>query len=333
MKYLLLSLTIVFCAFSARSQSRNNYWTLGVQLNVMNYFGDLNPTSNFLSTEWALTSPSFGIDVTYKFKPNFRVRTSLIAGRIQGDDFEAANPSDPNALPRYVRNLHFRSDILELSTVAIFDFLGTPWRFYERRVFTPYIFVGIAGFYHNPKAKIPQGYSGTEGSAGEWVALQKLHTEAQGKPGYNKPYSLFQVAVPVGIGMKFRLSPLIDLSIESGLRWTFTDYLDDAGGLYPALDDLDSDLARTLSDRSGEQFAAAKNKDRTTTLTTVVNADPRFASGVVNEVTPNGFPHNHYVGYGTKGEVRGNPNNVDYYLVTGFHLSYIITVKRYRPRR
>ena len=119
----------------------------------------------------------------------------------------------------------------------------------------PYIFLGVAAFHHNPQAKAPEfDLSCTPlPEAGKWVNLQPLGTEGQYVAGGN-PYSLIQLAIPLGLGVKVRLPDNLDFNFEIGFRQLFTDYIDDVGGPYPNLAELDSELSRALSEKSGERL-------------------------------------------------------------------------------
>ena len=62
----------------------------------------------------------------------------------------------------------------------------------------------------------------------EEINLQPLGTEGQGTSLSNKKnYSLIQLCIPIGAGIKMTLGKRSSLSLEFGLRKTFTDYLDD----------------------------------------------------------------------------------------------------------
>lgn len=63
----------------------------------------------------------------------------------------------------------------------------------------PYIFGGVALFAHNPQAKTPVDFGN------EWVDL-KASSYRRTRATYAKPYSLVNLAVPVGIGVRYRLS-------------------------------------------------------------------------------------------------------------------------------
>jgi len=110
---------------------------------------------------------------------------------------------------------------------------------------TPYGFIGVAGFLNNPEAQAPatdlQGNSLPE--AGKWVKLRPLGTEGQYSTldptdaNYGiKPYKVAQIAIPFGIGIRLKLNQVMDFSAEWGFRYTFTDYLDDVSRNYVGLD-------------------------------------------------------------------------------------------------
>ena len=327
-----------------QNSRREAYWTVGVQLNAFNYFGDIAPLSSSFSTDLSFTRPNFGIEVSKKLSSRLHLRGSFAYGRLRGDDFESADLTTER-IGRFGRNLHFRNDIFELAFTAHFELFPSRGRFYRRRYVSPYIFAGIAGFYHNPQAKVPLNFSGTGASPGEWVNLRPLSTEGQGLTrqfgddagtSYASQYSLFQPAIPAGLGVRVRLGDRIDLAFEIGFRFLFFDHIDDVGGNYPDIRDLESDLARALYERSAEPNAAVSGDARDlqalievvgaqTSLYGVINSD----GGVDMEDVP-GFSR--LTSYGLRGEKRGNtPSENDLYLVTGFHLSYILTTKRF-PR-
>ena len=56
--------------------------------------------------------------------------------------------------------------------------------------------------------------------------------------GFSERYRLTEVAIPMGLGVKYRLTERFILGLDAGLRKTFTDYLDDVSGTYVNNDDL-----------------------------------------------------------------------------------------------
>ncbi|MCS7296880.1 MAG: DUF6089 family protein [Bacteroidia bacterium] len=182
------------------------------------------------------------------------------------------------------RNLHFRSHLTEFSLQFIYEFFASPRIYRYRPQFSPFIFGGVAVFNFDPRAKA---------SDGKWYRLQPLGTEGQflndPSRSYPKPYALTQVSIPMGIGGRWRLSDQWDLWFEIGLRKTFTDYLDDVSDRYAPLDLMAAQMgpiAAELSDRSGYRAQGSS-----------------------------GFEAN---------DVRGFVNQDDWYVYTGFTVSYII---------
>jgi hypothetical protein len=300
--------------FSANKQ----YLAIGGNIGAGNYFGDLAPNPHIGSFSLTKTRPSFGIHVSKRIHPNISWRGNFGWVRLSGDDFISADPDDISGRYRYLRNAHFRNDVKELSTTLTVDFFGNNGTHLRRRDWNPYVFGGIGIFHHNPRAVAPEGTD----QAGRWVALQPLRTEAQGQPGYNRPYSLIQPSIPLGIGIKYRLTDELDLAFEIGYRFLFTDYIDDVSGpMFPNIEDVQPGLARAMAFRSAEENAAAYGRPRDyRRVAESLNLDERTEGGVT------------YIrGYAGRNQIRGDRNN-DYYIVTGFHLTYIITNRARAPK-
>lgn len=318
--FTLLSLT----GYSVNGQGRffrqktEGFLTVGAQVGTINYFGDMNPLSQYVAPEWRFLRPSISINVQRKLGRNFHVRLEFTYGRLRGDDFISASPNNERHRYRFMRNNHFRNDIKELSLVGQYDILGSGGKHYRRAPFTPYVTAGVAVFHHNPKAKTSEEFGG------KWVALQPLGTEGQqsGVEGYAKPYSRIQPAVILGVGVKWRLNDRTNLSFEMALRYLFFDYLDDVSGTYPDMGDLQNDLVRSLSNRTLEANNAVTGRSREPDLT-------RLTEQVSPRITYTGSDGNTYetlAGFGAKGDKRGEQGNNDIYFVTGIRLSYIINV-------
>lgn len=126
---------------------------------------------------------------------------------------------------------------------------------------TPYVFAGLAILHHNPQTKVPGKdlFDQPFANAGEWTDLMPLGTEGQfadllptdANFGL-KPYKLFQPAIPLGAGIRWKLNESINLLAEVTVWYLFTDYLDDVSHNYVDLGVLESDLAKSLSYRGNE---------------------------------------------------------------------------------
>jgi Domain of unknown function (DUF6089) len=299
--FLLLAF-VYLTAFEASAQHFNRrklYNTVSVNLNAMNYFGDVVPKTSFVSLRVGATRPNLGFSYMHRFAPRISGRVGLNFGQLTGDDQLAADVNDNDASYRYYRNLRFRSNIVEASSVIIIDLFENRGTYLKRREFAPYVFFGAAVFHHNPKA---------EDASGKFVALQPLGTEGQFSTNqaakkYPKPYSRTQISIPFGAGIRYKLDRQYDIGFEIGWRKTFTDYLDDVSGKYANPVDL-SPKAREMADRSGELTSKLTNpKDKLK-----------------------------YSGYGVPNSKRGTDNEDDWYIVTGFNFSYILTPKLKSPK-
>jgi hypothetical protein len=237
MKHLrILSVAVLF-ALTAQllpAQLRINYFYAGISVGATNYKGDLD--DNFT---YKFTKPGLGFIGGYHFHPHMNLRLTFNQGWMRASDQLAFVD-----VPRTRRNLSFRSPVTEMAATVTYEFFGTTRKYKFRPKYTPYMLAGIGVFYFRPQAKL----------GNEWIDLQPLGTEGQFLPNCPtcpKPYRLVQVSIPMGLGVRYRLTERIDLWFEIGMRKTFTDYIDDVSSLYPNLDDLraQNPTAAILSDR------------------------------------------------------------------------------------
>lgn len=256
-----LPFLIVFLTLTllAKSQLR-----IGVFGGISNYLGDLSDKL------YQNSGVALGINVSYPITNRINLRGGYTYGKVKGAD--SLNPREDFKL----RNLNFQSSISEFSLVAeinTFDMDYKRW--------SPYVFGGLAVYHFNPFTYDQQNNQ---------VFLQPLSTEGQGLPGYQKPYSLTQLALPFGGGIKYDISENVRVSLEIGLRKLFTDYLDDLSGQYADASDL----------------LAAKGQQA---------VDISYRSDEVLGGNP---------AYPVKGWDRGSPKYKDYYYFSGIHLSFAL---------
>lgn len=290
------SAKIVKISLLERKKQPINYWTLGAGVGLMGYFGDINPFLNGSRNTFSFLRPSFSIQASKKVTPHWHLRLGLTYGQLRGNDYTHSDPEkDVN---RFLRNLHFRNNIVELSAVGVYDWFAHDRRFFRRKKVVPYSFIGLSVFRHNPQARTPDSLGRN------WINLQELGTEGQGQAGYEKPYAKTQFAIPFGLGLKFKIHERMDLNLEANFRYAFTDYLDDVSGNYAPIEDLSSDLARAMANRSREDIAVLSNNNRQAQLANI------------------GLPTIN--NYGRSGDKRGNSTTNDIYFSLGFQVSYLI---------
>lgn len=227
-------LLAVLCFFSFNLQAQ--HVDAGLLLGTSTYQGDLSPeTVNSIVQE---LNPAGGLFVRYNLNDFFAAKLSGTYGQLSGSDENF--PEDDR---QRLRNLSFKSYLLEVGLTAEFNILGyQPYAL--QRIFSPYLFGGMAYYQYNPKALYE----------GEWVELQRLGTEGQGLAIYpeRKLYSLSQFAIPFGVGVKFAINDSWNLGLEVGSRLLFNDYIDDVSLSYPDPVELlaaRGELALALSDR------------------------------------------------------------------------------------
>ena len=207
MKYIITAALVFFVSNEMNAQFSPRLF-FNVSGGLMNYSGDLQQKSFTFKQSHSM----YGIGATYQFWNNLSLTATYTHGEISADD----KYGSPSHIPR---NLNFFSNVSEGSVVleaSLFDVPGNA-------KFTPYVFEGLSVFHINPYTFDPSGNK---------VYLQPLGTEGQGLPQYpdKKPYKLLQVAIPIGIGVKYAISNNLMIGAEVCFRKAFTDYLDDVSG-------------------------------------------------------------------------------------------------------
>lgn len=220
MRYKVLFLTLSLL-ISGTYLSRGQDMEAGLLVGASNYSGDLSADYLTLSE----TKPSAGLLFRYYFSPKINFKASISYARVAGDD---KNHDDDGF--RRKRNLSFKSNIFEASVQGeynILPFISNT----KNHNWSPYVFGGVALYRFNPKADIN----------GSTVDLADFETEGE-------DYSLTQLAIPFGVGVKYSIGDRWNIGFEVGWRKLFTDYLDDVSEQYIQLDGEAAEIA----DRSDE---------------------------------------------------------------------------------
>ncbi|MEZ4906562.1 MAG: DUF6089 family protein [Saprospiraceae bacterium] len=249
--------------FSNMLYSQNSEFGIGV--GQSKYYGDLSSSGDFKNT----IHPAFQLYYNYYFNKYLITRISLAHGKISGDDKYSTQQWQQE------RNLSFESSIIEGSIVAQLHVLGSD------KFISPFFYGGFNVFHFNPKTLYK----------GEWVYLQPLGTEGQGSELHPEKikYSLYDVSMVMGAGIKIRINSRFSLSFELGWRKCSTDYIDDISTNYVNYAEIkrtNGTLAAELSDRTPEYL------------------------GIENPLTRE------------TGAIRGNPDNKDYYVMSFTNFVY-----------
>jgi len=246
----ILSLMVFYTIGNAHAQNQNfrSRSSLGVMIGGSYYIGDLNQFGHFKHTNL-----SGAIVYRYHLNSRLELRGGLRYGKIEGYDSDSKDPY------KQARNLSFETELFEVTGGIEFNYLNYKMG-NDRYSFTPYMFIDIGVFKMDPRTE----YNG------EMVSLQAIGTEGQGSNLVDKnPYPLVQLAIPFGLGFKVNLGKRAALSLEYGIRKTFTDYLDDVGpGDFINKADLaaqNGNIAANLSDKSanGVNLTGARGNSET----------------------------------------------------------------------
>lgn len=224
-------------AFAAQAQPSLRDMELGLCGGGMNYIGDLN-NQGLLGTVH-LAGGAF-------YRINWGDRWALTLGASLGK----VSGGNPDCMAW--RNLSFQSQIEEAYMRVEFNFW--PYGLGGMQFsWTPFLFGGLGAFHFNPKAQLENPAT----QRLEWHELQPLHTEGQGLEEYpdRKPYTLLQLDMPFGLGVKWKPSKTLTFAAEYGFRKSWTDYLDDVSTTY-----ADNDLLRQ---RYGETTANLADRSAT----------------------------------------------------------------------
>lgn len=263
---ILLILPLVTVAQSNRWKKMRHEYIGGI--GASNILGDLgganrDGTHFVRDLEYRLTRVNSMVGFRYRIQKQMYIKTCIFYGRLMGND------NTTQWFARNSRNLSVRTDLWELSTHYEYTFNKERdghhynikhvhgWRGIH---ILSYGFVGVGVFRFNPKA----AYQGT------MYALQPLGTEGQGLPGSSTTkYKRIGVCIPYGLGAKYSLGKHWSVGLEYGVRYTFTDYIDDVSTNYADRSLMQStrgDAAAYFSDPSGikvtgEQRGNPKFKD------------------------------------------------------------------------
>jgi opacity protein-like surface antigen len=227
------ALLILFISLNVQAQT----WEVGGGIGMAGYIGDLN-VNNPVKPSGGFA----GLFVKRNFNRYLAAKLSYSFGQISGAD------STSNYQQFRDRNLSFTTPLKELSLMAEFNFMSyIPDA--GKNLYTPYIYAGIGVTAFAPRTM----YNG------DLISLRHLRTEGQATQ-----YSKNTIVLPFGAGIKYNISGKWTLAADIGYRITRTDFLDDVSGSYANKNQFGNDnLARALSDRSGEKTGVYTGKQGT----------------------------------------------------------------------
>ena len=196
-------LLLLFLSFSSQAQFQ---WEMGSIIGVANYQGDFVEGNAPIFKE---SNFAFGVFARYNMSFTTAIRGGMVVGKITGNDLNATQAG------RKIRGGSFSNVLKEISFSFEWEPLGAK-RYLSsagfKQLISPYGFVGAGIVIMNPKIKYKDG--------GLDVLQERIRQDE------NADYFNTRFVIPFGFGVKMDLAELWSMSIELGMRYAFTDYLD-----------------------------------------------------------------------------------------------------------
>ena len=179
----------VFIFLASLASAHAQKLEIGVGGGVMNYKGDVAPGGFYPQ----FSRPGGSLFVRHNTSQAVSFKFSVAYGSIFADDAQSYDEYAKR------RNWQFTANITEVAAAFEYNFLNfrDPS---SRKLGSPYLHIGLAGFRFTEKGNT------------------------------NPSYSTTQLAIPFGVGYRRILTGNLNLGLEIGARKTFTDYLDNYGG-------------------------------------------------------------------------------------------------------
>ncbi|OFX22245.1 MAG: hypothetical protein A2033_07145 [Bacteroidetes bacterium GWA2_31_9] len=216
--YLILILTIPLLS-DAQKWKRYRYEVL-FGIGYSNFFGDLGGGNgkggqsiiSVKDVDFGASRPAFFVGARYKVIERFAIKFNLLFTYVSGYDKYSGSISRKN------RGESFSSPLFEQSLMAEFSVIKERYgrrytmgniRSLKKLHINTYLFFGVGGFWFSPKTKI-----------------DGIQIEGQASRSTGESYKTYQLAIPIGIGLKYGVNRKLNIGLEYGNRFTFTDFID-----------------------------------------------------------------------------------------------------------
>lgn len=239
--FFLICLLNVGAAFSQKGSTYN--WRLGFGVGYTNYYGDvsnyrtnqLRNLNRFVSyNKYEHNQPSISLILNKNITPTLGLMIQANHHQFGASDrYRQRNGAFDTASINYSRSLNFRTTLQDAGIA--FSFNANNGRiFKENAFFYPAVFVGagistfnVKGDLYDEKGNrydyrlpgnITDGIFETD--------LRSMRTETQSTYPKVQPY------INLGLALNFRLNGYITLAVQSDLKYSGSDYLDDVSKTY-----------------------------------------------------------------------------------------------------
>lgn len=199
-KSAILLLIILFVGAHLYAQSFGEKTSIGFSGGVSQYHGSMPNT---------LMRAAAGINLNYSVTDHISVRFQFTASETGGSDSSLNNLAN-NGNDTRASGYYFRTNINEFSLTPEYDFFSIA----NGAKFTPYVFAGI-GYYNFKPYQIDEIIRSNGTFRYQNIAMKQV-----------EKFSNRQMNVPVGIGVKYAVTPNVIINAEGNYRFLFNKYID-----------------------------------------------------------------------------------------------------------
>lgn len=222
MKKLAIALALMITSFCSWSQQTAD---IGVQLSGAAYWGDIEKVNYSKSV-----TPVIGILGRWNFNKRLSLRGQLLTGNLKADGIfsnsNIAQSGTRNATEEYARDTtqayNFNRSIQTAEAILEFNFRNYKMGSLKKDRFTPFVSLGLGGFYSRAPRAGTFILNPTETFPGS--KLYTPYLDANGRKTNNTDALSF--IIPVGMGVKFNITQNLGGVIEVIVRKTFVDNID-----------------------------------------------------------------------------------------------------------
>lgn len=262
--------TLSVCAQPAipRKYVEHPGFSVGLNFGLADLWGDVGTQGilDHYANEIYWTKPNFmgGIFFRYTAHPSLGLRLNLNYGTLFATDewnitkAKTVKSIEDDPYQRYLRNQDSRANTWE--STFLLEFIPLRWNSESRmaaKKMQPYLMAGVGVFYYRPQTTVIDPVTHRKV---QWVDTRWLFLEGN-------VTSPIQIAIPVGIGLRWDLSDNMSFGFEYLYRFTTTDYLDNVSSSYVTpdfydrtLSPQDAAMAKKVYDKSWAIEPSYKNK-------------------------------------------------------------------------
>lgn len=225
--FLIIFSVSLCCAAEAQNffswQHNDRYFSAYIGTGRTGYFGDLSNRKPLVKD---LSHVNIGLEARLFTRLGARVQVTRY--KIEGSDVNSADSSATRQ-----RNLSFTSKNWEFVFQGVYYFHRYGGKYHNRKNYEPYIAAGYGITTYNPTTVLADVSYNLRDFQTEGVAYEKTAH-----------------VLPLNFGVKGKLNEFMNLTLDLGFRFAFTDYLDDVSGRFIA--HPEPSISGSLANRSNE---------------------------------------------------------------------------------